>query len=276
MFNAGIRKSGCNSKNRRGGSTDGLEGQLANRCLGRMHTRVLLCFAFVLAFACVALAGSSDKVSARLKRKAFAASEYETVWVYFTDKALTGKARRNAINEVRSALPAKTLERRSKVGKSVEEYDLPVSDSYVQEVLATGSTLRVTSNWLNAISIKVNQQQFSEIAQMSFVAKIEPVATKSAEVDPKKEATTPQPVTEHKRDATDFYGASREQLEQINVIAAQEGMLLRAHNSKCLALFDVFVTSRVLWQGRHHVVLGRWILAGARNFLTPSCDCYTL
>jgi hypothetical protein len=55
--------------------------------------------------------------------------------------------------------------------------DLPVFQPYIDGVLQLGATLRITSRWLNAVTVEVADSAISQILQLPYVKSVEPVAT---------------------------------------------------------------------------------------------------
>jgi hypothetical protein len=103
----------------------------------------------------------------------------KVVWVFFKDKAIAGpNEQAQAVERARQSLTARALARRAKTrgANTVDLLDVPVHDSYVQAVGATGAHLRATSRWLNAVSIEATEPQIQAIGALPFVARIQPVA----------------------------------------------------------------------------------------------------
>ena len=141
-------------------------------------------------------------------------------WVFFTDKAMpTETAQRQALHaRARSADP-RAIERRAlrRTRPGLVDYnDLSVGDRYVAGVRRTGARLRVTSAWLNAVSIEATLQQIEAIADLPFVAFIKPLG-ESVRIDPLPEPVFASPAPAA---AADMYGIASEQLHQINIPAA--------------------------------------------------------
>lgn len=73
-------------------------------------------------------------------------------------------------------LSARAIERRQHYGIPIDEYDLPVSPSYLDSLKNIGITLLYTSRWLNAAIVQLNDSNvLSVIRQFSFVRSVEPV-----------------------------------------------------------------------------------------------------
>jgi serine protease AprX len=95
------------------------------------------------------------------------------VWVYLKDKGPDANIKLlNPLNIVTQ----RSLDRRSKVKPSNEllDYsDIPLHSNYVNAISSNVNKVRVKSKWLNTISVEVNREQISRIADYDFVKKIE-------------------------------------------------------------------------------------------------------
>jgi serine protease AprX len=92
--------------------------------------------------------------------------------------------------------------------------NLPLNPYYIDEVAATGATIRVCSRWFNAISVSADQKSSSRIEGLPFVRDLEPVP-KARRIQYEPGFTT-APLS---KPAQDEYGFSLPQLAQIGVIA---------------------------------------------------------
>lgn len=138
-----------------------------------------------------------------------------TVWIFFTDK---GEDVNQKLNLAEQKLNQKSLERRQKLLKEtsvVSFYDIPVLDSYVNQISPFINKLRHQSKWFNAISAEVNGEQLEEITNFDFVKSIDVVRSKKYKKELPKTAESINPARE--ADYNLNYGASLTQLEQINV-----------------------------------------------------------
>jgi len=149
-------------------------------------------------------------------------NETARVWVFFTDKGVFTKeqfdVRASAVR-----LSKKVLKRRAKVGKDrVLFVDLPVVKDYIDVITNYGAKFRRSSRWLNAASFDVPMDKLDEIATLSFVRQIKPVA------DFKREPEPANPIRIEPLDQQSLspdalnYGNSFNQLTQINVPAVHE------------------------------------------------------
>lgn len=96
-----------------------------------------------------------------------ALSDSVAVWVFFTDKQITGPAELNARWP---ALPW------ARPGQRPSALDLPVPPDYLNAVTATGARIRHASRWLGAVSAQTTAAQRTQIQSLPFVSFMEPVA----------------------------------------------------------------------------------------------------
>ncbi|NOZ08526.1 MAG: S8 family serine peptidase [FCB group bacterium] len=146
------------------------------------------------------------------------------VWVYFTDKGYdTSGELRQALRTARETIPERTLRRRSKTrhGNLIDERDLPCSASYIRQVLETGAVRRISSKWLNALSVSATTGQLEQIGALPFVQMLEPVyggIRREPTISGNSAPAAPAPLMQTRND----YGPSLYQLQEMNVIAAHE------------------------------------------------------
>ena len=160
----------------------------------------------------------------RRKMKNLTIEDRKKVWIYFTDKGIFSNEKYiSALIIAERDLNPRSKWRRSKVRTSIVDfYDIPVNSIYIDSILSTGANLRVTSKWLNAISIEAKLSQISRIANFPFVYKIEIVL--SGKRNPiQKEKILEKGIKVNQPDGLILnYGNSYDQLNQINVVAAHE------------------------------------------------------
>lgn len=148
------------------------------------------------------------------------------VWVAFRDKGISSaQTMREAIADAKRAMSPRTLQRRARRGRrAFNERDVPVHSPYVDAVLATGARYRVTSRWLNALSVTGSAEQIEAIAALPFVETIQAVGRGRRQPVPQPEETEPtfapmafMSLAEDTRSLN--YGSSYTQLDQIQATA---------------------------------------------------------
>jgi len=139
------------------------------------------------------------------------------VWVFFTDKQVETKtAFEQAAASIR--LSEKVLNRRAKVNLGQVVFaDLPVPPEYIQSIVDLGAKHRRTSKWQNAASFEIPLDKLAEVAGLSFVSEIKPVAVSKRpplpQIDLLKESFIPEKQSSFGLN----YGPSLAQITQIKV-----------------------------------------------------------
>lgn len=133
----------------------------------------------------------------------------EKFWVQFTDKSNSPYS----ISSPEAFLSERAIERRMKAGITITEEDLPVNQTYINEVLAIGEIyLMHESKWFNSISIFCPDSSLMlQVSALPFVQstrKVERFQTAPVEITSSRASST-------NADRPD-YGASSTQIEQIN------------------------------------------------------------
>jgi len=156
------------------------------------------------------------------------------VWVFFTDKALSGRDEFRTEAAAVSISP-KVMKRRAKTGRDeVLFLDLPVASRYVDRVEALGANVRRVSRWLNAVSADIPVGDLDQVAALPFVAQMRPVAVFREE--PVATAPLRNPPTQSLDANSLDYGYALEQVTQIDVPAAHDRGL--DGSGVTLAMFD--------------------------------------
>jgi len=182
------------------------------RCSGKLW----LCLAGLFALAgldCVAVPAAAD--------------EARPHWVFFTDKGPDG------IPIDRLTLAPKRLERLQRrsplyrrTGQLTDFHDLPVYSEYPSALeLATGSTVRHQSRWLNAVSIPLTPEQARAMSRLCMVADVRPVGLLER-VEAVPAEPSPPPATAGDTAAAGAYsydyGPAHTQLQMIGVPEAHD------------------------------------------------------
>ena len=148
-------------------------------------------------------------------------------WIYFTDKG-PGDATGAAGDDRGKYLSQRALQRRSRIGLAEigTSWDVPLNDDYIEQVLRVGATLRKESRWLNAVSVSSTLGNLTLIAKLSFVERIDPVLVSRRPLPIGEDFPAARQRTSQRKEleASDSlnYGASREQIEQINAHLVHE------------------------------------------------------
>ena len=109
-------------------------------------------------------------------------------WIQFPDKGPDTQAK---LHQKSSLLKAngwtdRSLERRERLGISIDFLDLPVYQPYLSALSSVeGLTIRSVSRWLNAASVEVsNPELLSNLSDLAFVEHIQPVSRFKVEEEP--------------------------------------------------------------------------------------------
>jgi len=159
--------------------------------------------------------------SARTLEWMATAAPGQRVWVYFTDKAVfDSDTCAERLVPVAAGLDEHARERRarSRGAEIVDFYDLPLHDAYVDAVRSHGGRIVHESHWLNAVSLEAPLPVLRAIASEPFVQRLEPV--RSYRFVPPVPTPVQEAASEARVGDPFDYGPSRDQLEEINAIAA--------------------------------------------------------
>jgi subtilisin family serine protease len=149
-------------------------------------------------------------------------------WVGFTDKGDPSERRIKRIyRKLEKSFPERTLERRKKRRTApglFDEYDIPIPQKYLHALEDAGAEIRIRSHWLNGTTVVASEYQLRQIAGFSFVKEVtdryEYIKDRSGLIDDAAPVTRElqgQPAEFFPGYQQQFYGLSREQVEQINL-----------------------------------------------------------
>jgi hypothetical protein len=151
-------------------------------------------------------------------------SSDQVIIIYFKDKESSSKLR--AVSS-RNLLSERAISRRLKVRSPeslIDEADLPLNQSYVQNVSNRVIAIRHQLKWFNAVSAVANKSQIDELRTLPFVKEIDLVGR--WKVDRSKEGLVNEKSSPLPRLAAGItslnYGGSYTQLHQINVPAVHD------------------------------------------------------
>jgi subtilisin family serine protease len=149
--------------------------------------------------------------------------EARKIWVFFTDKSVfdseTCAAR---VSDFESTLSEHAAKRRAKTMQSArgDFHDLDLHAPYVESLRALGLDVKRESRWLNAVSVIGSPVELEAAARLPFVSRLAPVLRYRTN-KPERSEGAPSIVARRAGDLFN-YGASRDQLEEINVLAAHD------------------------------------------------------
>lgn len=111
-------------------------------------------------------------------------------WITFRDRG--SSVQPSLADAKRLGISDHALWRRSKVlppDRLIDDLDLPVNPSYLEQLRSAGIVIRSTSRWFNAVSAELNPAQQASLSNYPFVANVKPVAVFFRRV---QETTSPQ------------------------------------------------------------------------------------
>ena len=135
----------------------------------------LLSIAIIL-FAGVVLAQTSvEKFTPQLDAVISSANQNEEllVWVFFTDK---GNEIQNYLSKPTTVVSKKSLKRRAKVlseDKLITVKDVPINQSYIDQVKAKGFQVKQKTKWFNGVSGWATKDELIQIANSQFVKQLD-------------------------------------------------------------------------------------------------------
>lgn len=134
-------------------------------------------------------------------------------WVRFKDK----NGSPYSISNPSAFLSAKAMTRRANQGIQVDMTDIPVNQSYINQVNATGALVFQRSKWFNAaIVIISNGSQLAAVNSLSCVLSSAPVNRYHASTNPDQLVPASQPASRRAASAVGYnYGPSLTQVSQI-------------------------------------------------------------
>jgi hypothetical protein len=150
------------------------------------------------------------------------------VWVFLANKGpVTARGYEEALAKIASGSDPRTAERRRarRTRPGLFDYDdLPVHDPYLNEIRSTGAQIRVTSRWLNAVSVRATAAEIADLAALPFVESIQLVrqGRRVAPDDPPQAAAGLLDPGMTSSARTLDYGLAEPQLSQINLIALHD------------------------------------------------------
>ncbi|MCW8811152.1 MAG: S8 family peptidase [Ignavibacteriaceae bacterium] len=100
-------------------------------------------------------------------------SEKLLVWIFFTDK---GSDVQKYFSDPTKIVSEKSLKRRAKVlseDKLISERDLPVNQSYIEQIKANGIQVKQKTKWFNGVSGWATKSELVQIADLPFVKQLD-------------------------------------------------------------------------------------------------------
>ena len=141
------------------------------------------------------------------------ANAQEHAWVYFNDKPNTVAAMANPL----SMLTQRALDRRTHQNIALNNQDVPISNSYINQIMAqNGILVKAKSKWLNAVHVYGTATDINALSTLSFVNQIV-FADNSLNARPTNQANSQETSNKFEVLNNYNYGNSYNQAHQIRV-----------------------------------------------------------
>jgi len=207
-----------------------------------------------------------------LSYQAFSQIAPNKYFIQFTDKNNSSYS----LDHPEAFLTARALTRRQAHGIAVEENDIPVNSTYVQEVIKYGAHVLTRSRWMNGVTIFSNDTAaIDSIENLPFVKR-----TISFKEGVHKQKVFFKNETSHKRPPTHYkttsvtekeYGAALTQIKQIDGIPLQQKGF--RGQGMVIAILDAGYTD-VPTQALFDSLRDEGRLLGTKNFVLPGGSVY--
>lgn len=146
----------------------------------------------------------------------FVIQAQEDAWVYFTNKPDAAFYLANPLQ----MLTQRSLDRRTAQGIALDNSDVPIAQSYIDQVTAaTGITVMAKSKWLNALHVRGSQVNIQLLSNLSFVSSIQFAnsSLNSRQSNHSLKSTEITSVNKQLEELVDFnYGGSANQIQMLN------------------------------------------------------------
>jgi serine protease AprX len=200
----------------------------------------------------------------------FASKAQSYYWVAFSDKHNSPWS----LSFPEEYLSENAIQRREKQNIVVDSLDLPVNSSYVQQVTRLGAELVHASKWLNGITVKVFDADFSdEVVTLPFVKEIQLTKRATQEKSAVNKFAEPDATDNNLEIDTLVYGKSAYQVAQLN------GQFLHNQNFKGQGMTIAVLDAGFYNVDQYAAFDSLWMngqIAGIKNFVAddPVADLF--
>jgi hypothetical protein len=194
----------------------------------------------------------------------------EDAWVFFTTKPNATTYLANPL----TMLTQSALDRREAQGISLDQLDVPIAQTYIDQVVAsTGITVKAKSKWLNALHVRGTQANIQALSNLSFVSSIQ-FANHSLNGRYSNLPATLQPILKQMDVAVTYnYGSSANQIQMLN------GHLLHQQNytgaGKIIAVLDTGFQNVNVATPFQRLISNNSILGGY-NYVSQNTNVFAL
>lgn len=178
-----------------------------------------------------------------------------------------------SISHPEKFLSPKSIERRKRMGLSVDEHDLPITPDYLKRISKTGAHVFNYSKWNNTVQVSLPDTTDGTLASLRALPFVKDVllvyvAPDSVEYDdPKHRLDIVSNNLSAPDDDASLYGYSKKQAEQLN-IPALHNRGLRGSGMTIAVLDGGFYNADTITAFRKSSILG------TRNFARPDRSVY--
>ena len=131
-------------------------------------------------------------------------------WVELTNKDNTPYS----VFRPQEFLSARALERRQNMGIPIDEYDLPITPAYIEQIVALGAPIQNQSKWLNSLAVHTTDEEvLKKIEALPFVKAVRPLGKFRIVGDPKLKKS--KPAVDPKKHQIDYYGDAANQIKML-------------------------------------------------------------
>ena len=144
------------------------------------------------------------------------------IWVFFNDKELK---KAPAVSQANQYLSEQSVQRRrvrADLSSIIEITDLPVNQTYINEVEKSGFSVKQKSKWFNGVSGYIAADKIAQISALSFVKEVDIVNKYSRMNEPVAENAPAENLQKGGSVHQFSYGSSWTQMQQINVPAVHD------------------------------------------------------
>lgn len=168
-------------------------------------------------------------------------------------------------------LSAKAIERRRKRNIAIDASDLPISETYLQEIQKIGGTIIAKSKWLNTVTINVSDKfSIVKYKKLPFVKDVILVGESKRMIGPtQKYVDVPQVVSNHNSDTDLDYGKA---FDNINV---NNGQILHKKGFKGAGM-DIAVIDAGFINLKVNPAFRNVNIKGAKSFVYENDNPYSI
>lgn len=173
-------------------------------------------------------------------------------------------------------LSAKSIERRQRMGISVDHYDLPITPAYLQQIEATGARIFNSSKWNNTVQVSLADTTDGTLARLralpfvsaDLLVYVAPDSINSVDINSiSQEARFVTNKLKYRESPDSVYGYSQNQADQLNIPALHH-LGFRGEGMTIAILDGGFNNADTISALRDAKILG------TRNFARPGGNVY--